>query len=198
FSGGVTNTGTIGPGGFSVISGAFISGGELLDTGTIAGGIRVDSSSRIVASGGNNAIAVENTQTFGGGITNAGTISGHRAISISNVAIFGGTKAGGGITNRGVISALETAVLVQGVTSFSGGINNSGTISTGPDITGIEVTEVKVASGGITNSGTIRAGTGIALYVVSTFAGNITNAKSGTISAGSHAGIQVGFISVGQ
>src|SRR5579859_4514182 len=78
FSGGVTNTGTIGPGGISVVSGAFFSGGGILDTGTIAGGIKIDSSSKIVASGGNNAIAVENTRTFGGGITNAGTISGHR------------------------------------------------------------------------------------------------------------------------
>ena len=48
------------------------------------------------------------------------------------------------------------------------------------------------------NAGTIRAGTGIALYVVSTFAGDITNSKGGVISAGRNAGIQVGFISGGQ
>ena len=52
FSGGVTNTGTIGPGGISVISGAFLSGGGILDSGVIVGGIKVDSSSKIVANGG--------------------------------------------------------------------------------------------------------------------------------------------------
>ena len=46
FSGGVTNAGTIGTGGISVISGAFLSGGGILDTGTILGGIKVDSSSK--------------------------------------------------------------------------------------------------------------------------------------------------------
>ena len=62
FSSGVTNTGTIGAGGITVVSGAFLSGGGILDIGTVVGGIKVDSSSRIVASGATqNAIAVENT-----------------------------------------------------------------------------------------------------------------------------------------
>jgi hypothetical protein len=34
FSGGVTNAGAIGPGGISVISSAFLSGGDILDSGT--------------------------------------------------------------------------------------------------------------------------------------------------------------------
>jgi hypothetical protein len=76
FSGGVTNKGTIGPGGISVISGAFLSGGGILDSGVVSGGIKVDSSSRIVTSGVQiDAIAVENVSTFGGGISNAGAIT---------------------------------------------------------------------------------------------------------------------------
>src|SRR4029077_16304102 len=73
FSGGVTNTGTIGAGGISVSSSTFLSGG-IVDTGVISGGIRVDGHSRILASSG-TAIAVINATTLGGGISNAGIIS---------------------------------------------------------------------------------------------------------------------------
>ena len=81
FSGGVTNAGTIGAGGISVSSSTFLSGG-IVDTGVISGGIRIDSHSRIVASG-TTAVALENTTTFGGGISNAGTISGACTASLS-------------------------------------------------------------------------------------------------------------------
>ena len=47
FSGGVANAGTIGSGGISVISSTFLSG-NIVDTGVIAGGISIDSRSRIV------------------------------------------------------------------------------------------------------------------------------------------------------
>ena len=50
FDGGVTNVGTIGSGGISVIDSTFLSGG-ILDTGVITGGINIDSRSRIVGSG---------------------------------------------------------------------------------------------------------------------------------------------------
>src|ERR1700674_5304922 len=66
YSGGVTNAGTIGAGGISVSSSTFLSGG-IVDTGVISRGIRIDSHSRIVASG-TTAVAIENTTTFGGGI----------------------------------------------------------------------------------------------------------------------------------
>jgi hypothetical protein len=69
FSGGVTNTGTICPGGISVISGAFLSGGGILDSGVVSGGIKVDSNSRIVAGSTQTAIAVKNVSMFAGGIT---------------------------------------------------------------------------------------------------------------------------------
>src|ERR1700733_9733365 len=73
FSGGVTNTGTIGPQGIAVISSTLLSGG-LADTGIISGGIKVDAHSRIVGSGG-AAIDVHDTTTFAGGISNAGALA---------------------------------------------------------------------------------------------------------------------------
>ena len=109
FSGGVTNTGTIGPGGISVVSGAFLSGGGILDTGTIGGGIKIDSSSKIVASGGatQTAVAVENTATFGGGISNAGVISAAiDGILVASISIFSG-----GIHNNGTIAVRATPLL---------------------------------------------------------------------------------------
>src|SRR6202140_3858424 len=82
FSGGVTNAGTIGPGGISVISSTFLSGG-IFDNGVIAGGINIDSHSRIVASGG-TAVDITNARTFGGGITNSGALSaGHSGILVA-------------------------------------------------------------------------------------------------------------------
>jgi hypothetical protein len=104
FSGGVTNTGTIGAGGISVVSRAFLSGGGIFDSGVVVGGIKVDSSSKIVANGGTTAaIAVENTNTFGGGISNAGLLSAthhHDGILVGSVSTFSG-----GIRNRGTIVA---------------------------------------------------------------------------------------------
>jgi hypothetical protein len=51
FSGGVTNVGAISPKGIQLESAAFIGGGGILDTGTRAGGIKIDSGSEILASG---------------------------------------------------------------------------------------------------------------------------------------------------
>jgi len=87
FSGGLTNANTIGPGGISVSSSTFLSGG-IVDTGVISGGIRIDSHSRMVASS-TTAVAIENTTTFGDSISNAGTISGAcTAFVISSVSAF--------------------------------------------------------------------------------------------------------------
>ena len=157
FSGGVTNAGTISSGGISVISGAFLSGGNIFDSGVIIGGIKVDASSRIVASGGtaNTAITVANTATFGGGINNAGKLS----------AVFNG-------------------IFVSSVSVFTGGITNSGTISGGHSHDGIFVSNTSIFSGGIRNaaSGRIAAGdSGIEVKLVTTFTGGISNA--GTIPA---------------
>jgi hypothetical protein len=136
FSGGVSNTGTIGAGGIVLISGAFISGGGIFDSGIVSGGIKVDSSSKIVASGGATltVIAIANTNTFGGGISNAGTIS-----------------------------AAQSGIQVLGtVTNFAGGVVNNGRIAGGGSQNGIFI-GASTASGGIVNcgGGTISAGGGI-------------------------------------
>ena len=94
FSGNVTNSGTIGGSGIVVTSSTFLSGG-IIDSGIDSGGISIDSQSKIIAKGavgaGATGVLVENTTTFGGGISNAGRISastGH-GILVSNVAVFG-------------------------------------------------------------------------------------------------------------
>jgi len=71
-SGGVTNKGTVGAGGIVVVKSTLTSGGGV-NEGVVTGGINVDSQSKISATG--SAIAVLNTTTFGGGITNAGALS---------------------------------------------------------------------------------------------------------------------------
>ena len=181
FSGGVTNAGTIGTGGISVISGAFLSGGGILDTGTILGGIKVDSSSKIVASGTTKtAIAVENANTFGGGISNAGTISAGK----SGIVAFRDGTFEGGVTNAGMISAGPFGIIVGQDTIFGGRISNSGRISAG--LAGIIFSRITAfassTAGGIVNGGTITAGeTGINVFAAPTFQGGIDN--GGTIKA---------------
>jgi len=95
FNGSITNTGVIGAGGIVVIDSTFLSGG-LTNTGTVSGGIHIDSSSKLLASGG-TAVAVEKTATFGGGISNAGALSGRRGILVGattsinpHVGVFSG------------------------------------------------------------------------------------------------------------
>jgi hypothetical protein len=156
FSSGVTNTGTIGPGGISVVSGAFLSGGGILDTGTIAGGIKVDSSSKIVASGGTTktAIAVKNTPTFGGGISNAGLISAFSdGILAASISVFSG-----GIRNNGTIVATSHAIVVSNATVFAGGITNSGHIAGGGISGAVWVSGVTRFSGGIVNASVVGNG----------------------------------------
>jgi hypothetical protein len=130
FSGNIVNQGVISAGGIVVSNSTFTSG-SLLDTGTVIGGIRIDSSSKILANGA-TAIAVSGTQTFGGGIRNAGTISaGNDAVHIIEVTTFSG-----GVTNSGSFVASAAGIVVSAVGVFAsaaagGGIANSGTLSAG-------------------------------------------------------------------
>ena len=178
FSGGVTNTGTIGAGGISVSSSTFLSGG-IVDTGVISGGIRVDGHSRILASSG-TAIAVINATTLGGGISNAGIISATgNGVLVSAVTAFAG-----GITNSGSISG-RTGIDVAATASFAGGIANGAGGTIAASRVGVFVSGVTSFVGGIVNraGGTISASaTAIAVDKVSTFSGGINNA--GAISAG--------------
>ena len=155
--------------------------------GVIFSGIQVSSKGTISASSG-SGVAVQNTTTFGGGITNSGTISTGRAgIGLSACSTFVG-----GITNSGVI--FGGSVLVFADSSFAGGVTNSGKIT--GDFRGIRVNSVGAFAGGIDNSktGTIAAKSFDGIVVggsatsgtpvtVLTFAGGITN--SGRITAGS-------------
>jgi hypothetical protein len=221
FSGGVTNAGTIGPGGISVVSAAFLSGGGILDSGIVSGGIKVDASSKIVASGGiHTAIAVENTTTFGGGISNAGLISAVNhgvlvqgvstftggvtnsgriasksgfGIFVSSAGVFGNSNAGG-IRNGGTISG-HGGINVDQVAVFVGGITNAGTISA--HITDVFL-RATAFSGGVVNSGTLISDNGdAAIYVItSTFSGNVVN--KGKISAQLDAVIASSFAAFGR
>ena len=185
FSGGVTNTGTIGTGGISVVSGAFLSGGGILDTGTILGGINVDSSSKIVTTAG-TGIALLQVSTFLGAIRNSGTISAAKqGIHLSSFGVFGNTSAASGIVNSGRIVAQGDGVEAFNSgfngSAFFGGIRNAGTISAGQS--GIFAFRDGTFEGGLTNTGMISAGrSGINVGQEATFGGKISN--SGRISAG--------------
>jgi hypothetical protein len=201
FSGGVTNAGTIGAGGISVSSSTFLSGG-IVDTGVISGGIRIDSHSRIVASS-TTAVAIENTTTFGGGISNAGL----HALVVSSVSAFTGDISNtgtisartfgaiyidsastftGAVVNSGrILGGSGTALRISHVSTFTAGISNSGTISVlnwGIRVQSVGSFGADSVGGGIANSGTISVqGTDILLQHVGRFAGGITN--SGTLTA---------------
>ena len=69
FSGGITNSGSIDPGGITVVDGA-VDGG-ISDTGFIAGGITIDSASQILAATG--AIFID-AATFLGENANSGLL----------------------------------------------------------------------------------------------------------------------------
>jgi hypothetical protein len=136
FAGNVVNSGSInaktGIGVFgSTISGAIVDSGAIKATsigilvssgGVISGGIRVSSKGTVSARSG-SGIAVQNTTTFGGGITNSGTISSGAA----GIIAFAVSTFAGGITNSGAISG--GSVLVFQLSSFGGGISNSGKIT---------------------------------------------------------------------
>ena len=155
FSGSIINQGVIGTGGIVVIDSTFQSGG-LTNTGTVLGGIHVDSGSQILA-GGATAIVVQNTATFAGGITNAGTLSGTQGIVLNDVTNFSG-----GVTNTGAITAhfsainIATNVTASGGT-FTGNIVNTGTLR---GASGLRIAVV-ASSGALKGSGTLTAASSI-------------------------------------
>ena len=209
-TGNLVNTGTISPGGINLTN-STISNGKIFDTGTITGGIAIDASSKVNVNNFTNAINVQSTTTFGGGISNAGTISSfNQGISVALVSTFTGgiinsgsvsssssgpaiglfqvrSFAGGIFNNGGTLSATGGGDAVNmfgsGVEAFSNGIFNSGSISTSNG-NGIRISGLSAFSGGISNIGTIRSlscGNGIRVENVAMFSGNISN--GGTISS---------------
>jgi hypothetical protein len=196
FSGNIVNTGKISPNGIT-LSNSTITGAIDNSTGTVAGGITLDSTSKITAPGGIgdfNAIQIEGSGSFTGGINNAGTL-------LSTLPTGGGIAVNnanflGGITNSGTISSGNSAIFVS-LGTFQGGITNSGKIvSTSKNAISVTIAAqfgTSGPNGGITNTGTISAGSNgiIADFTetITSFAGGISN--SGSISAGG-AGIFLG------
>ena len=175
----INNTGTISPNGITVQTNSAITGG-IDDTGTIAGGIRVDNTSTISAAG---APAININATFTGGVSNAGTLISNgnsAALQIAN-SYF---NFSGGVTNTGKISGVASGALIANLATFSGGVTNTGTISaSGAFSVGLSVFGINNSfGGGVTNGGTIGGDlAGLLVSEISTFTGNITN--TGTISS---------------
>jgi uncharacterized protein with beta-barrel porin domain len=175
----INNTGTISPNGITVQTNSTITGG-IDDTGTIAGGIRVDNTSTISAAG---APAININATFTGGVSNAGTLISNgnsAALQIAN-SYF---NFSGGVTNTGKVFGAASAVDIANLRTFTGGVTNTGTISaSGAFSVGLSVFGIDNSfGGGITNGGTIGGHlVGLLVSEISTSTGNITN--TGTISS---------------
>jgi hypothetical protein len=203
FSGSIINQGVIGTGGIVVIDSTFQSGG-LTNTGTVLGGIHVDSGSQILA-GGATAIVVQNTATFAGGITNAGTLSGTQGIVLNDVTNFSG-----GVTNTGAITAhfsainIATNVTASGGT-FTGNIVNTGTLR---GASGLRIAVVASSgalngsgtfNGSIVNTGSIfssgRNGIHIEKVGAALFSGNISN--GGALTATNDTAITINLLAMG-
>jgi hypothetical protein len=135
FTASVTNAGTIGPGGVTITSSTFLSGG-FVNTNLISGaptGIAVRSNSTIngaiVDSGtiraiGDGILVSRGCDVLGGiQIASHGVISAHSGVKVVGATVLGG------ITNSGIVSAGKTAIAISAVTTVSGGIVNRGTIT---------------------------------------------------------------------
>lgn len=166
FSGGITNSGRLEAGNDAIrLEGSAFQNGILNGSGGVilAGGTGID---------------VDN-DTFGGGITNVGTIvTGPSGTNVRGIDIDVGTFAGG-LSNSGTIISNFTGVEVD-ATTFSGGVQSSGLVE-GLERDGFNF-DVTTFNGGFLNTGTIMAGD-VGVYLAATsFNGGISN--SGIISNG--------------
>jgi len=110
FSGGVTNAGTIGPGGGVIITSSTFLTGAFVNTNLISGTA--------------NGISVLSDSTIAGAIVDSGTIRATKdGILVSGGVVSGGIQVG----SHGTISAGSSAIVVTNTTTFAGGITNSGT-----------------------------------------------------------------------
>ena len=177
-TGNITNSGKITASGISFTSGALV--GHIHNTGTIAGGIKLDAASQI-NSGATTAIGIIG-HSFTGGISNAGTITGGVDIELGLGGIGGGlTTFSGGIVNSGTMTASAFAIQTDGVSTFLGGITNSGGLIAANTVA-IGLFNTDTFSGGIVNtSGTISGGVDAISINVLTFTAGLTN--GGTITS---------------
>ncbi|HLH86926.1 MAG TPA: autotransporter domain-containing protein [Xanthobacteraceae bacterium] len=212
----------------STINGAIINAGSIAAPGSAGvAGVGIEVTNALVTGGITNSsalsaksagIVVGNLTTFGGGLTNNGTIQSGEGIGIEFVSTFAGD-----VSNNGTIAVHGTGLLIGAVSTFTGSVANTGTISAGAGIgivveglsaftgnisnastgtiaahgTGIFVGTVTSFGGGVTNAGSITSHSGDGIFVVgvSTFGGNISNA--GTISAPGTGGQATGISVIG-
>jgi hypothetical protein len=200
FDGGVSNYGVITAGHNGIIA---------FSESTFQGNIVNDAGGTISAHSG---IAVDFVALFGGDITNSGTITGgSRGINVGSNQTFQGNIVnetggiisasfagidvnddgtfGGGVTNSGAITNPHLGIDIYGDQSFAGNIVNTTKGMISATFAGILISQVgqfgNAIGGGVTNSGAItNAQFGVDLYEDQSFAGNIVNAATGTITAG--------------
>jgi outer membrane autotransporter protein len=168
-SNGITNSSTISAG---------ASGITILSETSFSGGV---SNSGTITATGIAGVLISGDTSFAGGIENSGQISA----AIEAIAVDSSTNFSGGITNAstGLLSSGQSGIVVSAVSGFSGSISNAGTISAvniGINVDAGSMLGTSIVSSGITNSGTISAFTGISISD-STINGSIVD--SGTINA---------------
>ena len=223
FSGGITNAGTISASGYGIQNFQVLNfSGGISNAGTISAGIGaiavfsgftfsggIDNAGGGLLQGNDTGIAVS-LNTFFGGITNAGTISGNFGIFADSIVTFGTTGSPGGITNTGTISAGFIGIqigyrtgggVVAPISTFVGNVSNSGTITAQ---TAISIVHSTITGAIVDNGVILGSGHGILIDGASqitsaataikisgpTFTGGISSA--GTLSAGgTKAGILV-------
>ena len=140
-----------------------VSGGHI--TGDNGGGILNDNSTLTMAdcTVNGNAIVSADSNIFGGGIYNSGTITLNQVIVNNNNAVFGGggtgVPSGGGISNTGTMIIIAGTVQSNMGFYSAGGIYNTGMLT----ITGSTILNNQTGNpghfgangGGIVNGGTM-------------------------------------------
>ena len=163
----------------------------LIASSTFGGGI---TNSGGTIAGGNSGPAVSITSNeFDGSITNAGTIT-QTGVGVGiRIAGSGGASFNGSIVNGGTLGAFQTAVVVQGLTTFSGSIVNTAGHSIASHSCGaVLAQQISTFVGGISNAGTIAMAPvanssaifGVKVSNIGLFRGGITNTGS-IVSTGS-------------
>ncbi|HET7832008.1 MAG TPA: autotransporter domain-containing protein [Gallionella sp.] len=157
-------------------------GGSIVNQGTITGGIALVNSSTVTGDITNNA---------GGLITRSGS---------SAFALYlGSGSSAGSITNHGTISGANVGVWIAGASSsgreplpakVTGNITNTGTIAGGS--VGVVLTGGSTV-GGIANSGTISGNIAAILIDGTNVTGDITNDTGGMITGPSGTGTGAGI-----
>jgi len=204
--GGITN--------FGLIQGQSGANAIQIDGGTFAGSI-VNNGANTISVTGATATAIRIAGgTFTGDVTNNGQVlanvtsgfgivlagatvftgnisnNANALISASQTAVVvnNATFAGGNVVNDGsIVSVNADGINISATTSFTGDVINNGTIDNGllpVGGTGIEVNAI-LHTGDVTNAGSINAANGGINIAGTSFTGDVTNTIDGSITAGS-------------